>query len=93
MTQPLNPTKESDPQVPERTITIPACSEHEGFHKLTLTTIWTCLVCGGPRGEPFEILSYDGSRRMTVSGWRNPCGHIETYETVRNANRSEYACE
>lgn len=68
-----------------RTVTIPACIAHEGLHSLTVTLPWTCLVCGGPRGEPFATLSYDGSRRLHVQGWRNPCGHVEKYEHVRQS--------
>lgn len=43
---------------------------------------WICPVCGGPRGEPFQTLSYVGSRRCDVDGWVNPCGHIDNYADV-----------
>jgi hypothetical protein len=71
--------------VETRTVTIPARAEHEGFHSLTLTLPWACLECGGPRGEPFETLSYDGSRRLNVHGWENSCGHVEKYSAVRRS--------
>ena len=74
-----------------RTITIPACAEHEGFHAMLVTLPWVCLHCGGPRGEPFETISYDGSRRLAVHGWTNPCGHVEKYSEVRAALTKESA--
>lgn len=66
-----------------RTITIPACEEHGGFHSLTVVVPWHCVYCGAERGEPVQILSYDGSRRLSVTGWKNPCGHVETYAEIR----------
>lgn len=68
-----------------RTVTIPARIEHDGYHALTVTLPWVCLVCGAPRGEPYDTISYDGSRRLHVQGWINPCGHIEKYADVRAA--------
>lgn len=68
-----------------RTVTIPAREEHEGISTLTVTLPWKCLECGGPRGEPFEGLSYDGSRRLHVHSWTNPCGHVEKYSAVRKS--------
>lgn len=70
----------------KREITIPECEEHEGVYATRIFVEWVCLHCGGPRGEPFETISYDGSRRLGVSGWRNPCGHIEKYSEVRAAS-------
>ncbi len=70
---------------PTRTVTIPACVDHHGFHAITLTLPWICLECGGPRGEPFCTVSYDGSRRLSVHGWSNPCGHVESYSVARAA--------
>lgn len=66
-----------------RSVTIPACVEHNGFYAMTVTLEWKCPVCGGPRGEVFETQSYDGSRRLACHGWRNPCGHIDKYSDVR----------
>lgn len=66
-----------------RTITIPACRDHAGWHEATITVPWLCIVCGGPRGEAFDTISYDGSRRLGVSGWTNPCGHVESYAAIR----------
>lgn len=69
----------------KRTVTIPASEQHEGIFALTVELPWVCLHCGEPRGEPYDTLSYDGSRRLGVHGWRNPCGHVERYSEVRAA--------
>ncbi|GAA0494238.1 hypothetical protein Ade02nite_20520 [Paractinoplanes deccanensis] len=69
--------------VTTKTVRIPSCEQHEGFHSVEVTVLWECPTCGGPRGEVFDTLSYDGSRRLSVHGWRNPCGHIDGYATVR----------
>jgi hypothetical protein len=68
-----------------RTVIIPACDEHWGRKKLTVTLNWICPTCGGPRGEKIfhDALSYDGRYGMTVDGWSNPCGHIDFYGDVR----------
>ena len=66
-----------------RTVTIPACMEHDGLHSIHVTLLWECPQCGGPRGEVFATISYDGSRRLGCDGWRNPCGHIDHYAAVR----------
>lgn len=68
-----------------RTVVIPAREEHEGRYRLTVTIPWHCLICGGRRGEPQSMFSYDGSRRLVVDGWTNPCGHVESYTLVRNS--------
>ncbi|MFB6456527.1 hypothetical protein ACE38W_14735 [Chitinophaga sp. Hz27] len=65
-------------------VTIPSCKEHEGFYEMTIEISDLCPVCGGPRGEPTQGLSYDGSRRLNVSVWSNPCGHIDYYWKVRD---------
>lgn len=69
--------------IKRRTVTIPACVEHHGLYKIEVELDWVCPKCGGPRGEVFKTLSYDGSLRMTVDGWHNPCGHIDKYSEVR----------
>lgn len=66
-----------------RTVTIPAREEHAGYHAREVTLEWVCPVCGGPRGEPHSGLSYDGSRRLYVHQWDNPCGHVDRYAAVR----------
>lgn len=71
------------PTPEERTVTIPGCEQHEGLYSLIVTLPWACLHCGVPRGEPFDSLSFDGSRRLNVHSWVNPCGHVETYAEVR----------
>jgi len=65
------------------TVTIPACAEHNGFHAVTVKIYDTCPICGARRGDVFETLSYDGSRRLNVDGWLNPCGHVDKYSDVR----------
>lgn len=69
--------------VETRTVTIPACAEHNGFASTRVTLLWVCPTCGGPRGEPAPTISYDGSRRLGCDGWTNPCGHIDGYAAVR----------
>lgn len=66
-----------------RTVTIPARAEHDGYAAVRVTVPWVCPQCGGPRGEPFKTISYDGSRMLDVDGWRNPCGHLDLYSDVR----------
>ncbi|MDP2398839.1 MAG: hypothetical protein Q8M53_10840 [Burkholderiales bacterium] len=70
---------------PTRAVTIPACEQHDGYSAITVTLPWICLECGGPRGEPSEGISYDGSRRLHVHTWNNPCGHVEKYSAVRKS--------
>ncbi len=69
----------------QRTVTIPACEMHGGYPGYAARVVleWTCPHCGGPRGEPAPTISYDGSRRLGVDGWSNPCGHIDKYSDVR----------
>ncbi len=69
----------------EREIVIPGSVEHCGLHSMRVRVPWVCLHCGGPRGEPTAGLSYDGSRRLNVDTWQNPCGHVETYSAIRAA--------
>lgn len=69
--------------VQTRTVTIPGSREHNGMHSVRVTLLWECPACGGPRGEPFRTLSYDGSRRLGCDGWTNPCGHVDSYAAVR----------
>lgn len=72
----------------EQTVYIPSCEDHEGLYGRFVTVEWVCPVCGGPRGRPYETVSYDGSRRLHVSGWTNPCGHVDKYDDVcREADR------
>ena len=66
-----------------RTVTIPACAEHDGVYSMTVTLPWKCIYCGAQRGEPYPTLSYDGSRRLHVDGWENECGHVEKYGAIR----------
>ncbi len=66
-----------------KTVRIPGCDEHAGWHSVEVTLLWECPTCGGPRGEVFDGLSYDGSRRLGVHRWNNPCGHVDGYGAVR----------
>lgn len=66
------------------TVTIPACTQHEGMYSITIEIPDTCPTCGGPRANTtFKQLSYDGSLRLLVDSWHNPCGHVDKYEAVR----------
>ncbi|HZM65160.1 MAG TPA: hypothetical protein VFC16_02540 [Nakamurella sp.] len=66
-----------------RTVRIPGSDEHDGWHRITVTVLWECPTCGGPRGDVAPAISYDGSRRLHCDGWSNPCGHIDSYTRVR----------
>lgn len=70
-----------------KTVTVPACIDHAGIHSMQVTLVWSCPECGGARGEPYQAISWDGSRRLFVDSWVNPCGHIDKYRDVRK----EYA--
>jgi hypothetical protein len=43
----------------------------------------TCPICGQQRGQSTQGTSYDGSRRLSVDTWENPCGHVDKYSAVR----------
>lgn len=66
-------------------VTIPRTTEHEGmpFNLMTVEIDDKCPKCGEMRGKPYKTHSYDGSRRLTVDGWNNPCGHIDKYSELR----------
>jgi hypothetical protein len=66
-----------------KTVTIPACDNHEGIMSKNVILKWECPVCGMPRGKPAEGRSYDGSRILYCHTWINPCGHIDKYAAVR----------
>ena len=70
-----------------KTVLIPAREQHEGIYAINVTVPWVCPVCGQPRGEPFDAISYDGSLRLHVQGWTNPCGHIDKYSKVREESK------
>lgn len=74
-------------------VTIPARDDHEGIYSITVEISDTCPKCGGKRGEPFETLSFDGSRRLAVNGWVNPCGHIDLYRDVRKEFTDGLRCK
>lgn len=67
------------------TVTIPRCEQHEGMFKTTVKIFDYCPKCGKKRGTDtiHKGFSYDGSLRLTVDCWSNPCGHIDKYSDVR----------
>lgn len=80
-----NMTKEQ--AIQQMIVTIPSSSEHAGIGLITLEISDTCPQCGGPRGKVFGTHSFDGSRRLNVDGWNNPCGHVDTYAQVRQEGK------
>lgn len=68
-------------------VTIPSSQEHSGYGLVTLEISDNCPICNGPRGKVFGTHSFDGSRRLNVDGWNNPCGHIDTYAAIRNEGK------
>ena len=68
-------------------VTIPSKTEHAGSptNLITVEIADKCPICGGNRGtKRWKGFSYDGSRRLGVDCWENPCGHVDTYFLVRN---------
>lgn len=66
-----------------RTVEIPACDAHHGVLSVQVCVAWFCPVCGGPRGDVYRTLSFDGSLRLHCDGWENACGHVDGYASVR----------
>ena len=66
-----------------KAVEIPARDNHEGQFATTVEVRWACPRCGHPRGEVRRGLSWDGSQRLPVDCWVNPCGHIDKYPAVR----------
>ena len=66
-------------------VKIPTTAQHDGspFCLAEYEISDNCPICGEKRGDIFPALSYDGSRRLNVDGWKNPCGHIDKYSDVR----------
>jgi hypothetical protein len=64
-------------------VTVPACTQHDGVLSVDINLNWACPTCGKERGRLFPTFSYDGSRRLAVDGWNNPCGHVDFYSSVR----------
>lgn len=63
-----------------RIVTIPEKPEHNGMHSVDVRLVWTCPICGEPRPDEVTTMdSYDGSRRLPCSSWKNPCGHLIKY--------------
>jgi hypothetical protein len=72
-------------------VIIPRCSEHEGYpaNAIEVEISIYCPICGGKRGKPFDTISYDGSRRLHVQGWNNPCGHVDRYSSFREEIKNQ----
>lgn len=64
--------------VPAQTVTVPAMEAHEGMHSVKVTLPWICPHCGGPRGEVFDTISWDGSRRLGCHGCPTRAGTSTT---------------
>ena len=64
-------------------VTIPKCAQHEGRALATYEISDYCPICGEKRGKIFGTHSFDGSRRLNVDAWINPCGHIDLYERIQ----------
>ena len=73
-------------------VTIPSCEHHEGFSSITVTISDYCPKCGKKRGinTIHKGFSYDGSRRLVVDCWENPCGHVDKYDEVREEVKSTF---
>ena len=69
-----------------REVYIPRIEQHEGrqYNFFKIKVLWECTVCGRPRGELHQGKHYDGSQWEVCDTWKNPCGHIESYRTVRS---------
>lgn len=76
----------SEAATPTMTVDIPGESASldgsatRPIHRVTIGVI--CPRCGGRRGEAHDGIIYDGSLRMHVSVWENPCGHVDDYRDV-----------
>jgi hypothetical protein len=56
-----------------RTVRIPTAGLVNGWRRIIEADVaWVCPVCGGPRGDVFPAIAYDGRHQMHVDGWRNP---------------------
>ena len=66
-------------------VLIPSKEQHGGFewNRVEVKIEARCPVCGGERGWAKKGFSYDGSRRLSVDTWTNPCGHVDKYSAVR----------
>lgn len=62
---------------------IPAKEKHGGIEATWVELSWKCPKCGKPRGEVKQGYSFDGSHKLYCDRWKNPCGHVDKYETVR----------
>lgn len=65
-------------------VVIPIIPNHEGnpFWIREIRISKYCPKCGGERGKPYKVRSYDGSKSIVCDGWKNPCGHIDLYKDV-----------
>lgn len=68
-------------------VIIPSCVEHEGLYRSKYEISDNCPVCRKKRGKPYKGLSFDGSRRLEVDLWKNECGHVDKYSSVRKEGK------
>jgi len=71
-----------------QSVYIPDRAEHQGIYGIYVNLRWVCPICGQPRGQVLNGRSYDGSLVLAVDTWKNPCGHIDKYDDVRNEAES-----
>jgi hypothetical protein len=64
-------------------IRIPASTEHAGIYAIHADVPWHCISCARREANLFNGRSYDGSRALSVTQWKNPCDQIETYVAIR----------
>lgn len=75
----MNPSALSEKS--ERTVTI--IERHGWIRRIVRVTVpWTCLECGEPRGEPYNLNMAEDGDYFSVDVWDNPCGHIDKYNDV-----------
>jgi hypothetical protein len=54
----------------------------------TVTLVWICPSCFGPRGEPSPRRFCEDGEFYWVDCWQNPCGHVDHYpEVLREAEQ------
>jgi hypothetical protein len=55
---------------------------YEGVTERAVTLVWTCPLCGRPRGEPRNSRLPEDGWNYCVHQWDNPCGHLDMYAQV-----------
>ena len=69
---------------PTRTVRIIERGVHPAWWMkiTTVTLMWTCPRCEGPRGEPYNHLFHEDGEWYECDRWDNACGHIDLYSDV-----------